>query len=285
MPKTYSQLYIDARKALRDAGIEAHSLESRLLICHATGKTQAELLRDMPLYSSNQVESLVERYVRRRLLGEPVAYITGRWEFYGLPLEITPDVLIPRSDTEVLVDKALELIRQRTSAPRILDLCCGSGCIGLAMAHTLSESRVVMLDLSRKALEVTRRNIRANALSARAVCMEADALIPPADNLGSFDIILSNPPYIASSEIDTLDSSVRDYEPRSALDGGEDGLTFYRFIAKEWKRALRTGGWMIFEVGETQSADVQKIMRLEGFKNVDCVKDSAGINRVVFGRV
>ena len=141
-----------------------------------------------------------------------------------------------------------------------------------------------MLDLSRKALEVTRRNIRSNSLSARAVCMEADALIPPADNLGSFDLILSNPPYIASREIDSLDSSVRDYEPRSALDGGEDGLTFYRFIAKEWKRALRIGGWMIFEVGETQAADVQKIMRLEGFKNVDCAKDSAGIDRIVFGK-
>lgn len=285
MPKTYSQLYIDARRALKEAGIEAHSLEARLLICHAAGKTQAELLRDMPLYSSNQVEHALEGYLSRRLRGEPVAYISGIWEFYGVPLEITPDVLIPRADTEVLVDKALELTRQRNAAPRVLDLCCGSGCIGLAIAHTLPESRVVMLDLSRKALEVTRRNIRANGLSARAVCIEGDALIPPADNLGSFDLILSNPPYIASREIKTLDISVRDFEPHSALDGGEDGLMFYRFIAKEWKRALRIGGWLIFEVGETQAAEVQKIMRLEGFKNVDCAKDSAGIDRVVFGRV
>lgn len=285
MPKTYSQLYIDARRALKEAGIEAHSLEARLLICHAAGKNQAELLRDMPLYSSNQVEHALEGYLSRRLRGEPVAYISGIWEFYGVPLEITPDVLIPRADTEVLVDKALELTRQRNAAPRVLDLCCGSGCIGLAIAHTLPESRVVMLDLSRKALEVTRRNIRANGLSARAVCIEGDALIPPADNLGSFDLILSNPPYIASGEIKTLDISVRDFEPHSALDGGEDGLMFYRFIAKEWKRALRIGGWLIFEVGETQAAEVQKIMRLEGFKNVDCAKDSAGIDRVVFGRV
>ncbi len=285
MPKTYSQLYIESRRALKDAGIEAHSLESRLLICHAAGKTQAELLRDMPLYTSNEVEAALESYMRRRLGGEPVAYITGKWEFYGLPLEISPDVLIPRSDTEVLVDKALELTRERNAAPRVLDLCCGSGCVGLAMAHSLPASRVVMLDLSRKALDITRRNIRANELSARAVCMEADALIPPADNLGSFDLILSNPPYIATAEIATLDSSVRDFEPHSALDGGDDGLTFYRFIAKEWKRALRIGGWLLFEVGETQAADVMKIMRLEGFKNVDCTKDTAGINRVVFGKV
>lgn len=284
MPKTYSQLYIDARRALKAAGVEAHSLEARLLICHAAGKTQADLLRDMPLYTSNEVEKVLEGYMKRRLDGEPVAYITGKWEFYGLPLEVTPDVLIPRDDTEVLVDKALELLRERHSAPRVLDLCCGSGCIGLAMAHELPDSRVVMLDLSRKALDITRRNIRANDLSARAVCMEADALIPPADNLGSFDAILSNPPYIATAEIATLDSSVRDYEPHSALDGGEDGLTFYRFIAAEWKRALRIGGWLLFEVGETQSADVMKIMRLAGYKNVDCVKDTAGHNRVVFGK-
>ena len=285
MPKTYSQLYIDARRALKDAGIEAHSLESRLLICHAAGKTQAELLRDMPLYTSNEVEKTLDSFMRRRLSGEPVAYITGRWEFYGLPLEITPDVLIPRSDTEVLVDTALVLTRQRNAAPRVLDLCCGSGCIGLAMAHELPDSRVVMLDLSRKALDVTRRNIRSNGLSARAVCMEADALIPPSDNLGSFDLILSNPPYIATEEIETLDSSVKDFEPRSALDGGEDGLVFYRFIAEEWRRALRTGGWMVFEVGETQAGDVMKIMRLAGYKNVDCVKDSAGHQRVVYGKV
>ena len=284
MPKTYSQLYIDSRRALKEAGIDAHSLEARLLICHAAGKTQAELLRDMPLYTSNEVEKLLEGYMSRRLGGEPVAYITGKWEFYGVPLEISPDVLIPRSDTEVLIDKALELTRERNSAPRVLDLCCGSGCIGLAMAHELPDSRVVMLDLSRKALEISRRNIRANNLSARVVCMEADALIPPSDNLGSFDLILSNPPYIATAEIETLDRSVRDFEPHSALDGGEDGLCFYRFIADEWKRTLRTGGWLLFEIGETQAADVMKIMRLAGFKNVDSIKDTAGHDRVVFGK-
>lgn len=285
MPKTYSQLYIDSRRSLKDAGIEAHSLEARLLICHAAGKTPAELLRDMPLYTSNEVEKALDGYMARRLAGEPVAYITGKWEFYGLPLEITPDVLIPRDDTAVLVDKALELLRGKRDNARVLDLCCGSGCIGLAMAHEMPSAHIVMLDLSRKALEITRRNIRANELSARAVCMEADALIPPADNLGSFDIILSNPPYIATSEIATLDTSVRNYEPHSALDGGEDGLMFYRFIANEWRRALRTGGHLVFEVGETQAAEVQKIMRLAGYKNVDCVKDTAGIDRVVYGKV
>ena len=285
MSKTYSQLYIECRKALKDAGIEAHSLESRLLICHAAGKTTAELLRDMNLYTSNEVEARLDKYMYRRLSGEPVAYIMGNWDFYGLKLEVNPDVLIPRFDTEVLVEKALEIIRERNHSPRILDLCCGSGCIGLAMAQSMDEARVLMLDKSKKALEVTRRNIRAHNLSARAICMEADALQPPARNLGSFDLILSNPPYIATEEIATLDSSVKDFEPRSALDGGEDGLMFYRYIAKEWKAALRSGGWLFFEVGETQAADVTKIMRMEGYLNVDTEKDSAGIERVVFGKV
>jgi len=285
MSKTYSQLYIDCRKALKEADIEAHSLEARLLICFAAGKTQSELLRDMPLYTSNEVESRLDRFMHRRLCGEPVAYIMGSWDFYGLSLEVSPDVLIPRFDTEVMVEKALEIIRERNTAPRILDLCCGSGCIGLAMATQLPEARVLMLDKSRKALEVTRRNIRTHNLSARAICMEADALCPPSRNLGSFDYILSNPPYIATAEIESLDSSVKDFEPHSALDGGEDGLAFYRYIAKEWKSALRSGGWLFFEVGETQARDVVKIMRLEGYLNVDTEKDSAGIERVVFGKV
>lgn len=285
MPITYSQLYISARRALKEAGIEAHSLEARLLVCAAADKSAADLLRDMPLYTSNEVESRLGGYLLRRLGGEPVAYITGSWEFYGLPLLITPDVLIPRSDTEVLVETALELVRPRAEGARVLDLCTGSGCIGCAMAMEMPLARVVMVDNSRRALNIARKNIRLNALSDRAVCIEADAMTPPADNLGSFDIIISNPPYIASAEIPTLDASVKDFEPHAALDGGEDGLDFYRFIAVNWKKALRLGGHMAFEVGETQAEDVMKIMRLAGYKNVDAVKDTQGILRVVHGKV
>lgn len=285
MPKTYSELYIAMRRALRDAGVEAHSLEARLLICSAAGKTSAELLRDMPLYTSNEVEKICFDHLSRRLGGEPVAYITGSWEFCGLPLIITPDVLIPRDDTQVLVDTALELVRPRASGARILDLCTGSGCIGCAMAHALPESKVVMIDNSVKALAVARKNVRLNSLSAHAMCIEGDALAAPPENLGSFDIIISNPPYIAASEIPELDSSVKDFEPHAALDGGEDGLDFYRFIIREWKKALRSGGHMAFEVGETQADEVIKMMRLNGFKKVAAVPDSAGIMRVVHGRI
>lgn len=285
MPKTYSELYIAMRRALRDAGVDAHSLEARLLICHAAGKSSAELLRDMPLYTSNEVEKTCFDHLARRIAGEPVAYITGSWEFCGLPLIITPDVLIPRDDTQVLVETALELVRPRASGARILDLCTGSGCIGCAMAHELPGSKVVMIDKSAKALAIARKNVRLNSLSGHAMCIEGDALAAPPENLGSFDIIISNPPYIATADIPELDGSVKDFEPHSALDGGADGLDFYRFIIREWKKALRTGGHMAFEVGETQADEVMKLMHLNGFKNVASVLDSAGISRVVHGRI
>ena len=135
MPKTYNDIYIETRNILRDNGVESCALEARVITCIASGKTNTELLRDLTLYSSPEIEQAAEDMVKRRLLGEPVAYITGSWEFYGLPFAVTPDVLIPRMDTEVLVDAAIRSIDGRKMDARILDLCCGSGCIGCAIAH------------------------------------------------------------------------------------------------------------------------------------------------------
>lgn len=285
MAKTYSQLYIQTRKAFREAGIEAYSLEARIIVAHASGKTSEKLLRDMSLYTSDEVETRLNELVQRRLSGEPVAYITGSWEFYGLPLEITPDVLIPRSDTEVAVDKALEVLRGRVNDARVLDLCTGSGCIGCAIASQLPASRAVLVDISEAALEVAKRNIRLNDLSSRVVCVQSDVTEPPPLRLGSFDLIISNPPYIETEEIPELDSSVKDFEPILALDGGNDGLDFYRIILDKWKGLLRQSGYMIFEVGEKQAEDVAFLMRLKGFRNVSIANDTAGIGRVVSGKI
>lgn len=285
MPKTYSQLYIDVRKKLRESGIEAYSLEARLIVAHASGKLPAKLLQDMQLYSSTAVEQKAMESLERRLNGEPVAYITGSWEFYGLPMEINRDVLIPRADTEVLVETAVSLLKGKKNDARILDLCTGSGCIGCALAHELPASRAVLADISSNALRLAQRNIQLNNLSGRIICVEADVLAPPPIRLGSFDMIVSNPPYIATDEIETLDRSVKDYEPVIALDGGPDGLDFYRVILGTWKELLRTAGHMVFEVGETQAEEVMKLMMLNGFKGVSSVKDTAGIDRVVYGRI
>lgn len=283
--RTYNDIYLSARNLLRQRGIEACSLEAKLLVAGAAGKTVPQLLRDMSLYASNRIEDTVTDYIARRLRGEPVAYITGTWEFYGLPIITTPDVLIPRMDTEVLVDAVKELLTGRKMNARILDLCCGSGCITCAVAHEMPATRFVSIDISASALEVCRRNVGALKLVSRVICMQADALSSPPLGIGDFDVIVSNPPYIASEEIKRLDASVKDFEPVWALDGGEDGLRFYRSIIKYWKSLLRPGGWLLFEVGEGQSADVREMLRSAGFNHTGTRKDTLGIDRVVFGRI
>ena len=218
----------------------------------------------------------------RHLAGEPVAYLIGEWEFYGLPLDISRDVLIPRPDTEVLVEQALEYLKPLGQC-RVLDLCAGSGCIGLAAASQLPEARVVLGEYSDAALRICRQNIRRNGLSGRVVPMQVNALEKPDRALGEFQCILSNPPYIPKADIEGLDVSVKDYEPHLALDGGEDGLDFYRAIAEKWKDALVPGGRLYFEVGIGQADSVLRIMRAQGFGDIQIIKDLHDIPRVVFG--
>ncbi len=283
--KTYNELYLTARNVLRQYGVEGCNLEARLLVAQAAGKSTADLLRDMNLYTTPGIEAKVTDYLARRLRGEPVAYITGAWEFYGLPMTVTPDVLIPRMDTEVLVDAAKEILVGRKMDARILDLCCGSGCIACALGHELPASKLVAVDISASALEICRKNLAANRLSSRCITLQADATAAPPLSIGTFDLIVSNPPYIASDEIIELDSSVRDYEPIWALDGGKDGLRFYKGILKYWKSLLRPGGFILFEVGEDQAQTVKDMVLAAGFAAADTRKDSQGIERVVIGRM
>ena len=285
MATTYNNLFLDTRSRLRKAGIEAAQLEARELLCSASGKSREELYRDMPLYVSGELERRVEALVQRRLSGEPVAYIVGEWEFYGLPLHISRDVLIPRDDTEVLAERAIQKAKIVGEGARVLDLCAGSGCVGLAVAANAPQSRVVLRDLSEGALRVCRQNIRRNELNARVTCLSVDAMKPPASALWDFDVIACNPPYIPTEDIKGLDVSVREFEPLMALDGGEDGLDFYRFIAENWKSALRLGGSLIFEVGIGQAAQVEEIMAQNGYENIQTVADTQGIWRVVEGTV
>ena len=282
MAITYNNLYLDIRQQLRKSGIESATLEARELVCFGTGKTRDELTRDGGLYASPELERRVRELVERHLAGEPVAYLIGEWEFYGLPLDISTDVLIPRPDTEVLAQQAINYVKTLGEC-RVLDLCAGSGCIGLAVASQAPKSRVVLGELSDGALKICRQNIRRNGLSGRVVPMQADALEKPEKSLGEFQCIVSNPPYIPRADIDGLDGSVKDYEPHLALDGGEDGLDFYRTISEKWKDALVPGGRLYFEVGIGQADDVLRIMRAQGFGDIQIVKDLHDIPRVVFG--
>ncbi|MDY3983969.1 peptide chain release factor N(5)-glutamine methyltransferase [Dysosmobacter sp.] len=282
MAVTYNNLYLDIRQQLRKSGIDAATLEARELVCFGTGKSREELQRDGGLYASPELEARVRELVDRHLAGEPVAYLIGEWEFYGLPLDISRDVLIPRPDTEVLAEQAIGYVRGLGEC-RVLDLCAGSGCVGLAVASQAPQSRVVLGELSDGALKICRQNIRRNGLSGRVVPMQTDALEKPEKSLGDFQCIVSNPPYIPRADIDGLDTSVKDYEPHLALDGGDDGLDFYRTISEKWKSALNPGGRLYFEVGIGQADSVLRIMRAQGFGDIQVVKDHRDIPRVVFG--
>ena len=282
MATTYNNLYLDLRTMLKRAGVEEATQAARELVCTAAGKTKEELLRDGALYAAPEVERSAYDLAQRLLSGEPVAYLVGEWEFYGLPLDISPAVLIPRPDTEVLVNQAVEKAKDLTEC-RALDLCAGSGCIGLALAANVPHARVLLGELDDEALKICRQNIRRNNLTARVTSMRLDAREKPSRNLGEFHIIVSNPPYIPMADIDTLDTSVKDHEPRLALDGGADGLDFYRAIIEKWRDALTKGGMLFFEVGIGQADEVLRMMRASGFGDVQIVKDLNGIPRVVFG--
>ncbi len=285
MATTYNNLYLDARRQLKAAGIPAAQLEAREIVCYAAGKDREQFFRDLPLYASDTVEQQVKELTRRRLEGEPVAYIIGEWEFYGLTLDVSRDVLIPRMDTEVLAEQAILAARGVKENCRVLDLCTGSGCVGLAVAANVPECRVVLADISEGALRICRQNIRRCGLSAQVISVAADAMLPPMPNLWDFDVIACNPPYIPSADILTLDPSVKNYEPHEALDGGDDGLDFYRAVCSKWKGALRLGGKLLFEVGMGQAPEVEEIMAQNGFEDVKSFQDTQGIWRVVMGTI
>ena len=282
MAITYNDLYLDVRQRLRESGVEASTLEARELVCFGTGKSREELARDSRLYASPEREAQVRRLVERRMAGEPVAYLIGEWEFYGLPLDISQDVLIPRADTEVLAEQAIAYI-QTLGECRVLDLCAGSGCVGLAIASQAPQARVVLGEIDDSALKICRQNSRRNSLSARVMPIQMDAREKPARSLGEFQCIVSNPPYIPTGDIAGLEASVRDYEPHMALDGGADGMDFYRSIAEQWKEALTPGGRIYFEVGIGQADAVLRLMRSQGFGDLQIIKDHHKIPRVVLG--
>jgi len=282
--KTYNDIYLGTRRRLRAAGISAHDLEARLIVAHAAGKTREELIGSSRLYvTDSSIERAVDAMIDRRLDGEPVAYIVGEWEFYGLPIIVNEKVMIPRIDTELLAGEAIRLVKLRVGHTRLLDLCAGSGCIGLAVAAKVPSCRIVLADNSDLALAVCRANMLRNNLSRNVTAIEADALEEPNALLGSFDVIVCNPPYIPTGDLKDLEPSVRDYEPILALDGGPDGLYFYRAIATNWPARLKKGGHLALECGAGQAEAVRELIEDVGFTDIRTYIDTLGIQRVVTG--
>lgn len=274
MVKKYSNLYLEARRSfMRMEDEQTASLLARSLLCYVSGKTQEEIVAQREVYASEEVCQAMETAVKRVLAGEPLAYVLGEWSFYGMTLYINENVLIPRDDTCAVTQLAIKRGLYLDQNPRILDLCTGSGCIGLAVAKRVKDAHVTLADISQEALAVAKKNIQRHQMQARVVAVQANALEPAPEFLGKFDLIVSNPPYITTKEMQELDASVKDYEPHLALHGGDDGLDFYRSIAVNYKSALKKGGYLCLEYDPVQGDDICNILHENGFAVLERVRD------------
>lgn len=217
------------------------------------------------------------KMLERRLQREPLQYIMGEWEFYGLPFSVGPGVLIPRADTEIVVETAIKLLGNRKGA-QVLDVCSGSGCIGIVMAAKC-QAEVTLLEKSPEALRFLKENLKLNKVEANVLQID---VLTEGFGVVEQDLIISNPPYIKTDVLHTLEQEVQ-LEPKMALDGGEDGLIFYKRITELAKTSLKRGGHLVFEIGFDQREEVMAILEQNGFMNITCVKDYGGNDRVVFG--
>ena len=282
---TLAELYSNTRRYLmtrEDA--DTAGLYARELVCFVTGKTREQVIASREQYVSDETNGKVTQLTMRLLTGEPLAYVLGQWDFYGMKLTVTPDVLIPRDDTCAVTDLAIRQALFLENNPRILDLCTGSGCIGLAIANRVKDAKVTLADISRQALQVAKKNVTDQKLSARVSCVQANALEKPAAFLGKFDLIVSNPPYITTGEMAQLPNSVADFEPHLALHGGSDGLDFYRAIIENYSAALKPGGYLCFEFGMGQGDAVCSLLEENGFTILERSRDYNDIERAVLAR-
>ena len=278
-------MYLDARRSLLQTEDEQTAgFMARILVSTISGKTQEAMLADRDLYASEEICQKVETGVQRLLNQEPLAYVLGEWEFYGLDLYVDHNVLIPRDDTCAVAALAIKQALFLNQDPRVLDLCCGSGCIGLAIASRVKDAWVTLADISRDALAVAKKNIVRHKMSGRVSCVSADALKPAHPFLGKFDLIVSNPPYITGEEMQQLPRSVDAFEPHLALYGGDDGLDFYRSIAENFRPALKPGGYLCFEFGMGQGDDVCRILEENGYTILERSRDYNERERAVLAQ-
>ena len=277
---TYRECYEQGCRTLQAAGIEEAALDARLLLETVCGTDRNDLLVHGEQPVAPEAEEKYLNWIRQRAEHIPLQQLTGEQGFMGLTFNVNEHVLIPRQDTEILVEEVLKELHDRM---RILDMCTGSGCILLSLLHYSNDCEGLGVDLSAEALEVAGRNVLKVLTPEKAEhahFLQSD-LFEKVE--GKFEIIVSNPPYIASAEVEKLMPEVRDHEPRMALDGTEDGLYFYRRIIEEAGKHLVSSGMLFFEIGYDQGQAVSELMRTEGYCDVQVVQDYAGLDRVVFG--
>ena len=282
---TYGELYLQTRACLlATESPEAAGPMARDLVSTLSGMTQETFLAEKNSPVSEEICLKVDMALTRLRKGEPLPYVLGEWTFYGLPMYVSPDVLIPRDDTCALAEMAIHKGLFLDKDPRILDLCCGSGCIGLALASRLKDARVTLGDLSKEALAVARKNIQRNHMGGRVSCVKLNAMEAPPPFLGKFDMIVSNPPYVTAAEMEELPPSVKNYEPHMALYGGRDGLDFYRAITEGYCSVLKPGGFLCYEFGMGQGDAVCAILEQNGFTVLERTRDYNDRERAVLAQ-
>ena len=273
------EAYNKTKKELEAAGIEDYVFEAKQIIKHITGFSNSEILMNYTNRLTEFQSNNLTEIIKQRTIRYPLQYIFGEWAFYGREFYVGPGVLIPRADTETLVDVCLKHLKD-TESPAVLDLCAGSGCIGITLALEKAGAAVTLVEKFPEAARYAERNIkRLGVDNAALVC--GDVLKGEANDK-NYDLIVSNPPYIPKNEMETVSPEVH-YEPETALLGGEDGLDFYRAITAEYKKALKVGGMLAFEVGAGEAAAAEKLLENAGFKEINNAKDLGGISRAVYG--
>ena len=273
------EAYNKTKKELEAAGIEDYVFEAKQIIKHITGFSNSEILMNytnrLTEFQSNNLTAII----KQRAIRYPLQYIFGEWAFYGREFFVGPGVLVPRADTETLVEVCLKYLKNSES-PAVLDLCAGSGCIGITLALEKADAAVTLVEKFPEAARYAERNIkRLGVDNAALVCGD---VLNGAANDKEYELIVSNPPYVPKNEMETVSPEVH-YEPETALFGGEDGLDFYRAIIAEYKKALKAGGMLAFEVGAGEAAAVEALLEDAGLKEINTEKDLGGICRAVYG--
>ena len=286
------------KRQLEESGVRDADIDSKLLYCYMMNISRTRLVLE---YQEILQDMLCDKYfqlIDRRSKGEPFQYITGNQNFMGYDFIVNENVLIPRSDTENLVEAAVKIVNGKNPVDDseldkkirrkrwdVLDLCTGSGVIGISMAKLCDNLSVVCSDFSHPALEVAKKNAEKNQVAKRVEFREGDLFEPFCGKFKKkkFNMILSNPPYIRSDVIPTLEREVKDHEPNTALDGGQDGLVFYRRIVKEAPDFLKKNGVLMMEIGHDQKEELEELLLAEDvYENVECIKDLAGLDRVIY---
>lgn len=277
---TYREIMQSTARRLQEAGIEEYNSDTRILMTEVTGQNMASVLYHADDELDEEILKKLTECTDRRCRREPLQYILGNQEFMGLKFLCNSSCLIPRPDTEMLVETVIKAMSEMkvSAGGKVLDMCTGSGCVGISLAAFVKGIDLTLSDISEEALEVTRKNLELNSVDARVVKSDIFSSIE-----GVYDVITANPPYIKTSMIQTLMPEVAVFEPKLALDGGEDGVVLYRRILKQAPEHLRKDGLLAFEIGDEEGEIISSLMKEAGFYDVTVLKDYCGFNRVVYG--